>query len=396
MVDNHAQHNRSTNRRMFFSMVGNAIIRRPSRALMAILASTIGAASLLCLATICLVVPAQMSAELRSYGANLIVNAANGFTQRDVDTIHDQVSAVAPAQYAPYRYESVRVNAAPYTLAGIDADQVQALNKHWHVEGAWPSTGNIVVGRDAAEALRLEIGSTVTIAVRSDSDDEVELHNGRRSSDILQTDGQRLRVAGILDTGGAEDGLMYMDAQDLNTLAGERGPDVLEFSSEADPDALSQLTAALQASSYQAHQVTRMTSANQRIITMLQTLFWIVSVVVLVLTLVGVSTTLRSIVNNRRAEIGLRRALGASSRSVVTEYMSESVIYGLLGGMIGSAIGFILARMVCVRVFERTIAVNWALTLGCIALSTLLAVLAAVGPVKSAVAIDPAVVLREE
>lgn len=45
---------------------------------------------------------------------------------------------------------------------------------------------------------------------------------------------------------------------------------------------------------------------------MLQTLFWIVSLVVLVLTLVGVGTTISSIVSQRRNEIGLRKALGAT------------------------------------------------------------------------------------
>ena len=40
-----------------------------------------------------------------------------------------------------------------------------------------------------------------------------------------------------------------------------------------------------------------MTSSNRRIIAMLQTLFWFVSAVVLALTLVGVSTTMSSIVS---------------------------------------------------------------------------------------------------
>lgn len=60
-----------------------------------------------------------------------------------------------------------------------------------------------------------------------------------------------------------------------------------------------------------AQQVTKITASDTRIITMLQTLFWIVSLVVLVLTLVGVGTTISSIVSQRRNEIGLRKALGA-------------------------------------------------------------------------------------
>ena len=77
-----------------------------------------------------------------------------------------------------------------------------------------------------------------------------------------------------------------------------------------------------------AQQVTKITASDTRIITMLQTLFWIVSLVVLVLTLVGVGTTISSIVSQRRNEIGLRKALGASSRAIGTEFYIESSLYG--------------------------------------------------------------------
>ena len=83
--------------------------------------------------------------------------------------------------------------------------------------------------------------------------------------------------------------------------------------------------------------------------------FWIVSLVVLVLTLVGVGTTISSIVSQRRNEIGLRKALGASSRAIGTEFYIESSLYGLIGGLIGTAIGYGLASWLCVAVFERSI-----------------------------------------
>ena len=98
---------------------------------------------------------------------------------------------------------------------------------------------------------------------------------------------------------------------------------------------------------------------------MLQTLFWIVSLVVLVLTLVGVGTTISSIVSQRRNEIGLRKALGASSRAIGTEFYIESSLYGLIGGLIGTAIGYGLASWLCVAVFERSIVFNWWLTVHC-------------------------------
>ena len=62
-----------TNRKMFFTMLWGAVFRRRSRAVMAVIASMVGAATLFCLAATCIAVPQQMNEEMRAYGANLIV-----------------------------------------------------------------------------------------------------------------------------------------------------------------------------------------------------------------------------------------------------------------------------------------------------------------------------------
>ena len=52
-----------TNTGMFFRMLFSAVFRRRSRAVMAVVASLVGAATLFCLAMICLAVPQQMNEE---------------------------------------------------------------------------------------------------------------------------------------------------------------------------------------------------------------------------------------------------------------------------------------------------------------------------------------------
>lgn len=394
------------NRAMFWKMILFAGVRRRGQAAMAVLCATLGAATLLCLATICLVVPAQMSIELRSYGANLIVTADGGFDDATVASVTRTVEQAAPAKHASYRYESVRINSAPYTLAGIDAQDVHALNRHWNVDGDWPSAGNVMMGRDVADGLGVKVDSSVTIGMRDGDEDadsgEEQLRNGRRSTSILDTDGVRMRVVGIVDTGGAEDSFVYMSDSDLGSLAGVRGADVLEFASECTDDDLTALTGRLQQAgsanmvSYRAHQVTRMTASNARIITMLRMLFGVVSIVALALTLVGVSTTMSSIVSRRRSEIGLRRALGATSRSIAGEFLVESAVYGVAGGVIGCVIGYGIAYALCAQVFDRRVGFSWWLAALCVLVSVALAVIASIGPVRRATRIDPAVVLREE
>lgn len=418
-----------TNTKMFLVMLWGAIFRRRGRAVMAVVASLVGAATLFCLAATCIAVPQQMNEEMRSYGANLIVtpiergNGKTGIDAAMVKHTTDMVRAKGEATYATYRYENVRVNAAPYVLAGVRTAQVRALNHHWNVEGAWPSAGNVMVGRDVADAMGLTVGSRITIGYRAsdntgttaagaDSASGTDSAAGADSTggsgdsgssagdsgDILDTSGTEFRVCGIVDTGGSEDEIIYALASDVDKLAGgTRGVDVIEYSSgAADVSQVVQSINDMTSMHVQAQQVTKITSSDTRIITMLRTLFWMVSVVVLALTLVGVSTTISSIVAQRRNEIGLRKALGASSGSIGTEFYVESGLYGLVGGLLGTAVGYLLARLLTSTVFGRTLGFDWPLAVGSVLLSVIVAVLASVPPVRRASRIDPAVVLREE
>ena len=405
-----------TNRKMFFTMLWGAVFRRRSRAVMAVIASMVGAATLFCLAATCIAVPQQMNEEMRAYGANLIVTPSesaeksNGIDTDTVKALNQMVKGSYSARSAAYRYESVRINSAPYTLAGITTKDVKALNHHWNVTGDWPSEGNVMLGRDVADALGVSIGSTVTIGYRASDDaqdsgalgqtEAQATENGRVSSDIMENTGTEFRVGGIVDTGGSEDEIVYAVNADVAKLAGsKRGADVIEYSVNAVGSELNDVVKSINANpstGVKAQTVTKITSSDTRIIAMLQTLFWIVSLVVLVLTLVGVGTTISSIVSQRRNEIGLRKALGASSQAIGIEFYVESAIYGLIGGLIGTAIGYLLARVLCVSVFERAIGFNWLLGVASLLLSVLIAVIASIPPVRRATRIDPAIVLREE
>lgn len=420
----------TSNSAMFATMLFGAVFRRKSRALMAVVATLVGAATLFCLAAICIVVPQQMSDEMRAYGANIIVTPLAGEWKNGIDramVLHtnDMVLAKGAMRFATYRYENVRINAAPYVLAGVDVSAVKSLNKHWNVDGAWPSSGNVMVGRDVASAMGLKIGSRIAIAYRagdnsSDSDSlaqksqgnqadnqtdnqtdkssQNKLVEGRVSTDIMDTHGTTFRVCGILDTGDAEDSMLYATNADLRALTGvKRGADVIAYSSSApNVDAVVRSINDMTSMRVRAQQVTKVTAADTGIIAMLRSLFWIVSLVVLALMMVGVSTTISSIVQQRRNEIGLRKALGASAKSIGIEFTAESGLYGFIGGIAGTAVGYGFARLLASMVFARDLSVNWWLVVFSIVFSVAASCVAALPPVLRASKIDPAIVLREE
>ena len=424
----------TSNGAMFATMLFGAVFRRKSRALMAVVATLVGAATLFCLAAICIVVPQQMSDEMRAYGANIIVTPLAGEWKNGIDramVLHtnDMVLAKGAMRFATYRYENVRINAAPYVLAGVDVSAVKSLNKHWNVDGAWPSSGNVMVGRDVASAMGLKIGSRIAIAYRagdnsSDShkpaqksqgksqgnqadnqtgnqtekSSQNKLVEGRVSTDIMDTHGTTFRVCGILDTGDAEDSMLYATNADLRVLTGvKRGADVIAYSSSApNVDAVVRSINDMTSMRVRAQQVTKVTAADTGIIAMLRSLFWIVSLVVLALMMVGVSTTISSIVQQRRNEIGLRKALGASAKSIGIEFTAESGLYGFIGGIAGTAVGYGFARLLASMVFARDLSVNWWLVVFSIVFSVAASCVAALPPVLRASRIDPAIVLREE
>ena len=404
-----------SNRRMFLTMLVGATLRRRSRALAALLSSAVGAATLFCLAAVCLAVPAQMTAQMRQFGANLIVVPVSAEATTPRITEQSARAAVRAAasttgtetdriRQADYRYETVRINKSPYLVGGIDVDAVRALNGHWEIEGRWPGDGEVLIGLDVAESTGFKVGSTVN-AEYLGSDDLSLSSTVSSSGDTAQVAGQASwRVSGIVDTGGSEDDILYVPLDQLETLTGsaDAGYDVVEFSVDTTSVTAADVAAAVNRAAdgagqgVRAEPVSKITSGDTRIITMLDTLFWVVAVVVLGLTLVGVSTTMTVIVSERRNEIGLRKALGASSRSIAVEFYTEAACLGLIGGLIGTAIGYALARAVGIGVFEQPIGFSWWLALLSLVLSALVAVIASAGPVRGATRIDPALVLREE
>jgi putative ABC transport system permease protein len=68
-------------------------------------------------------------------------------------------------------------------------------------------------------------------------------------------------------------------------------------------------------------------------------LFLGLGAVALLVGAVGVANIMIISVLERRSEIGLRRALGATKGHIRTQFLSEAVLLGLLGGVVGVAVG---------------------------------------------------------
>ena len=385
-----------TKRKFFLKMIATSLMRRRSRMLVALLAIAVGATILSGLVTIYYDVPRQMGAQFRNYGANMIFLASSNdanFTMEKVEQATALIDDGELVGVAPFRYESVLIHEQPIVAAGTNMEGAKATSPYWYINGEWPDErGEILIGEDEATYLGLKLGDRFTMTYAADEGQRAE--NGTTQAATLD-----MTVVGILETGGSEEEYVYISMEDLEALAGTEGDlDVVELSVSATQ---AQLSAYVDAISQRVPEIAprlvkRVTESESTVLTKLQALVFLVTAVVLVLTMICVATTMTAVVTERRREIGLRKALGASDRSIIGEFMGEGLLLGGIGGLIGSGLGFAFAQAVSVNVFSSSITFQaWLLPLTVI-VSILVTGLACLLPVRSATEVDPALVLKGE
>mgnify|MGYP002853713933 CR=1 FL=1 len=385
-------------RKMYIRMVTASLFRRRSRMVVALLAIAIGATILSGLVTVYIDVPAQMGAQFRNYGSNMIITSTESrMSQDEIDAALELVPADKLVGAAAYRYENVRVNDSPVIAAATDMEQAKKTSPFWSVDGEWPAaSGQIMIGESVADTYNLKVGDRMTCTYAPDTGEA----SSDASGDAIVLDNYiDFTVTGILDTGGNEEDYIYMTISDMEELTGEATTyDVCELSVSATSDELSQIVDEISAAvpTVSPRLVKRVTQSETTVLSKLQALVLLVTIVVLALTMICVATTMTAVVAERRKEIGLRKALGASNAGIIGEFMGEGVALGAVGGLIGAILGFLFAQAVAMSVFNGTITLRpWLIPVTILA-SVVVTGIACLIPIKSATAIDPALVLKGE
>ena len=127
--------------------------------------------------------------------------------------------------------------------------------------------------------------------------------------------------------------------------------------------------------------------------------FSAVSVVTIGLGGIGIMNIMLVAVRERTREIGIRKAIGATSRSVQILFLSEGLLLTLLSGAVGYLIGLGLCALVNLAPMPPRFSgmvVTWQTTLFAIVVLTLVGLVASVYPASRAAALPPIEALRYE
>ncbi len=124
-----------------------------------------------------------------------------------------------------------------------------------------------------------------------------------------------------------------------------------------------------------------------------------VGIATLLLGGIGVMNVMLVAVRERTREIGVRKAVGATSRAIRWQFFTEAVFLALLSGAIGSGVGLGLCKFVNtipMPEFFAGMLVSWKTAAMAFGLLGAVAVLSAVYPASRAAAVDPIEALRFE
>ncbi len=110
---------------------------------------------------------------------------------------------------------------------------------------------------------------------------------------------------------------------------------------------------------------------------------------------IGIMNIMLATVTERTREIGVRRALGAKRRDITMQFLVETVVLAVGGGLIGVVVGVLTPFLVSQLTTMKTIVTVWSVLLA-FGISGAVGIIFGLYPAKAAARLDPIEALRHE
>lgn len=129
-------------------------------------------------------------------------------------------------------------------------------------------------------------------------------------------------------------------------------------------------------------------------------LIWLVGIGTLLAGAIGVSNIMMVTVRERTTEIGIRRAIGATPRTILSQIITESIVLTAVAGMSGILFAVIILQMLEVGnttdgIVAAHFQVDFWTALAAVALLSILGVLSGLAPAARAMSIKPVDAMRD-
>ncbi len=389
---------------------GYGIGARPTRLIMTTLGTTIGIASLVVTIGFAQTAAGQIARQFDAVAATQVViepgstdgmNGSERATGRLPWDAPDRVSRLAGVELAGLVSEvpldALTITAVPVndpsepatlgpSLMATSPGLLDAVRGNI-VTGRYFDTGHdaradrvAVLGSRAAERLGINrVDSQPSIFIGDSSYTVIGIIEGmERRSDLLDA------VVVPMGTARADFGLTGPDELQIRIALGA-GKVVAEQAPIAlDPNA---------AENFEVQAPSARSALRENVQADVNVIFLILGVLALVAGGLGIANVTLLSVMERVGEIGLRRALGATKRNISSQFMVESVVIGLLGGLIGAALG-VFAVVIVSAIQQWAPVVDPWLAAGSALLGAVVGLAAGVYPALKASNIEPIVALR--
>jgi putative ABC transport system permease protein len=100
-------------------------------------------------------------------------------------------------------------------------------------------------------------------------------------------------------------------------------------------------------------------------------------------------------VTERTREIGVRKALGARRQDILLQFLIESAMLALIGGIIGVMLGILLSKIITLSIGFPTVVALWSVLVA-LFVATAVGLFFGIYPANKASALDPIAALRAE
>jgi putative ABC transport system permease protein len=377
---------------MFWRVLRRSVFANRGRLFVILLALGAGAAITAALLNLQVDAKRRITSDFASFGPNAIIvpresdsALASGATLPEA--IFDQLSLGGP-------FEGAR--ASLYLIA--EASSAASPQKSFRVVLA----GTRTLGpKKSIAALSSEsqsydsnqhcfAGGRLAVRMHVQASDEVILRNGERE--------EPCGIALIWQHGDAEDDQILPTlgaAQRLSGLPGRAS--VIQLTLRGTSRELNSYIAQLQQRfpDVVVRPIRQFTEGEARLYTKISGILTATVAVVLLLTALCVMAAMTNVAMERRNDVGLMKAIGGSVRRVLRLFLAEAALLGLAGGLIGAAVGIIISIGLGKAVFGVAAQPRLIVYPISVALTVIVAILAAY-PLRRLVHIRPAAVFRGE